>query len=633
MQASENCSPAPKQRLGEANMISKAQFLDAFPFSEIRVSQDEAGDAICRNEAGVIIEMPTGEGKTAVGMAALRAFAEAGVEGSLFFTTPSKTLVGQIQHQFGESAVSVAYGRSEYECLYYTDRKEQKTAQESPCYLLKCPHRLDKESGKPVEEGAAPCPYYDAKYRAAQHAKQHGIVACTTAFFLTNRTRVHEWRENTPACVVVDEAHRIADIARNLFEYTVTDRHVHRIADIVERIYPEAGKVLRRFVRSFQAITRKRPSRTPALLEQEDVARFLEILGELDTDALTGKIATEVEAGRLDPVANSEELKTLEHITLTIPKLVKGLTYALDGDQRKALNYVVAYYVEKDDPESVESPKKARYQLTVRAYFVAPLIQRALGKYTIAMSATVGDEKIFGFESGIKLPKHEFQSGFSVNNTRIFMPTDTANLSVAAQKRLPAGERRRGAPNKELRRVVETAKDFAAKGKRSLVIVISNDEREKFLKFAAEAELHAVSYGNGRSARVVAAAFKGGEGDVLVGTAAQYGEGVDLPKGIAPVIFFLRPGFPRPDDPQTQFEKRRFSDGHCWALWMHRVMLQALQVRGRNVRSSEDVGVCFFVSQGFRKFLFNTLPKALQDVYRGTLTWDECVQEAETILK
>ena len=126
--------------------------------------------------------------------------------------------------------------------------------------------------------------------------------------------------------------------------------------------------------------------------------------------------------------------------------------------------------------------------------------------------------------------------------------------------------------------------------------------------------------------------FGAGEGDCLVGTTANYGEGVDLPKQIAPVIFCLRPGYPNPFDPQTGFEERRFGKRR-WQLWNWRVMIELLQVRGRNIRSETDLGVTFLISQQFRRFAFGSLPEWLKLAYRGEWTFEECIADAEKLLE
>ncbi len=595
------------------------------PYDAPRKVQDEALGHIARSDHGVLLEVPTGEGKTGIGLAPLRALAAQG-KGPLFVVTPTKTQVEQVRSIGGRRMLPVL-GRAEYECLYYTGRGiPGVTAQQSPCYMLKCEHRVDQETGEVEERGAVPCPYFQAKFEARTQAAQGGIVVCTTAFFLTNRLLVSQWAKEDPALVVVDEVHRLAKTARGVFEYTMTDYHLRRVAALVHPLDPRQARIILKFRMTFMGIARRRLANSPALLKDAEVEKLLSILEELDAERILEKIFGAIGSGRIDPLRDKEELKLLENLARNIPRFVRSLRYALEQGDRKPLNYVVAFYERKDDPSFQGTSRKARYQLTIRNYYVVPLIRKALGPNVVAMSATIGDPKMVKFESGIDLPFHSFASSFSVARTRIFVPKDAHDLSMRG--------RRRNDLNRTLRRIVEMTKQFARSGYRSLVVVVSNAERVKFLQFAEEAKLRTVSYqSNGTTARQAAAAFVDGEGDALVGTAAQYGEGVDLPRGIAPIIFFLRPGYQRPDDPEIQFEERRFGQSTCWKLWRWRVMMESLQVRGRNIRTARDLGVCFFMSEQFRKFLYGSLPAWLQPAYRADLSSEAAVEETLTLLR
>src|SRR5581483_3769468 len=97
------------------------------------------------------------------------------------------------------------------------------------------------------------------------------------------------------------------------------------------------------------------------------------------------------------------------------------------------------------------------------------------------------------------------------------------------------------------------------------------------------------------------------------------------------IIFYLRPAYASPDDPQTQFEDHRF--GHRrWQLWNWRVMTELLQVRGRNVRSEKDLGVTFLISQQFRRFAWGSLPEWLRPAYMGEASFEDCVKDAFKLL-
>jgi len=248
------------------------------------------------------------------------------------------------------------------------------------------------------------------------------------------------------------------------------------------------------------------------------------------------------------------------------------------------------------------------------------------------MSATIGGN-VFAMETGIESPIVRLKSDFVAENTRIYLPCDTANLAK--------NERGQGQPGKTMWRIAEACGTLAQHGHRSLVLVVSNEERETFYKIAAEYGLDVRTYGDrstsltaggtGITAREMAVRFRDGDGTVLVGTLAQYGEGYDLPDGIASVIHILRPGYPHPLNPETQFEEERFGSQR-WALWQWRVMIEARQGRGRNVRSKKDRGVTVFYSQQFRKFLFASLPEWLQPSYRGERRLEKCVEDMLDLL-
>lgn len=600
--------------------VEKAFFL---LFSKMRPKQKEALLVIIKSKFRHIFEMPTGEGKTAVLLACLMAMAKK-TKGLCFYVTPTKTQVEQIAQKHGDQVI-VMYGRAEYPCLYYQNKgQENISAEDSPCYFLKCPHRVDQDTGQTAIENAAPCPYYLQKY-LVRNRSQGRIIVCTTAFFMVNRVLVPDWREMEPALVCVDEIHNIAKVARRIFQYSLTDYHLYRLVDMLMPIDSDNAEILRQFANKFKSICWRRETYQPTLLENEDITMLMQTLNKINRGQLETNIKQAIKSGRIDPESQRQELNTLQNLVFRIRRLIKSLAYSLESQKRQPLSYVVAFYYKKDDPEFADSKKKARFFLTVYSYYVRPIIKSALGEKVVGCSATIGDPKILAFESGLDLPFSSYDSSFNVDHCRIYMPTDTPNL--AKNKRL------RNDLNRTLRLIVETAHRFAQKGQRSLIVVISESERQKILEYATQTGLNALSYGNGIHPKESAEKFKNGEGDALVGTSSNYSEGVDLPKNIAPVIFFLRPGYARPDDPEAQFEDRRFSENHVWALRNWRVMIEALQVRGRNIRTAKDMGVCFFISQGFRKFLFSSLPDWLKPAYRKELTMEKAVKETLTLLQ
>ncbi|MFA5029934.1 MAG: helicase C-terminal domain-containing protein [Patescibacteria group bacterium] len=566
----------------------------------LRVIEQEGGCAL--------LQLPTGSGKTAVGYAFLKAVLKR-AEGPVYYVVPTKTLVEQVRRLHPD--VKIIFGRNEYSCLFYPDQELK--ADEVPCSMLHdCPHRVDQETGQTAVPGVKPCPYLQKKWEASQG----GIVVCTTAFFLF--THLFASEDAKPAALVIDEAHGIAHTVRGCLSYEITDYHLGRAVELLRPVDNEQAERLDAFLRTMVRIIKKKASGERQIIEDEEVAKLLDKLKQINITRLGEKVRQAIRQGVIDAKAERETLRRLEIVLRDLSHYARSLEYSRPNEKRNALNYTYAFWSQ----ERAEG-ERVKYRLFIKCYYVAPLIRRMLPEMTVAYSATIGDPEVFGFETGIEAPFHSFGSDFPVGKTQIFVPTDTPNLAVNVRGRQDR--------TRALRRIAKACRRFADQGRRSLVVVISNEERAKFLTLAGEEGVAAVSYGNGVKPKDAALKFKEGEGDVLVGTAANYGEGFDLPKGIAPVIFFLRPGFPHPHDPATVFEERRFG-GMRWRIWNWRVMMEALQVRGRNIRSAEDVGVCFFISQQFRRFVFAALPDWLQPAYCGDKDWEECLEEAERLL-
>lgn len=612
-----------KTETNKRGVLKMERLRGNFPrqFSRMRVVQEEALRFVAEN-GSAIVESPTGSGKTAVEITILRAGEDAGME-TLFLIVPNKTILAQIREEF-PGDVKVALGRNEHPCLYYEEKKTELTiegvklladdpesikADEIPCsMLLDCPHRVDQETGETHTKGAFPCPYLKQKYEA----KQGGIVLCTMAFYLFTQLFSREW--NRPDILVIDEAHRIAEVFRNALSYEISDHHIEKAIEILKRIgADEEATALDVFLKKMIGIIKGKSRGKPPLLEPEELCSLIEALSLIDTKEFGKKVSEAVREGRLDAKADRTTLRKLEVLIRDLRRYIHSFEFSIPSSGRHALNYTYAAWREEKQPG-----QKVQYRLVIKAYYVAPLIKKVMGETTVSFSATIGDPDVFGFETGIRDPFVSLGGHFPARNTRIFMPSDTPNLAMNARSKQE--------PTRVLRRIAKACKRFSEREIRSLVVVVSNAERDKFLMLSEEEGVYAISYGNGVTAKDAAQLFKEGEGDVLVGTAANYAEGVDLPKNLAPVIFVLRPGYPNPKDPGTIFEEKRFGSQR-WQIWNWRVMLQALQARGRNLRSVNDIGVTIFISQQFRRFVFASLPESLKGSYVRDRTFDECVTD------
>lgn len=596
--------------------LSLDNLLAHFPwqqFPQIRPNQQAALEAIAEH-GSMTLEMPLGSGKTAVGYTVLAALADAGL-GPVWYITPNKTLVDQVRQMHPE--FTEAYGRREYDCLYYEPENGRPyKADEIPCLSLQdCRHRVNIETGQTKaeelgESPVTPCPYYLAKHQA----KRAPMVVATTAFYLFNTMFGKQFEP--PAGLVIEEAHQIADVLRRSLSYNITDYHLRQSIKLLGKVgAAEEARQLERFLKAMVQTLSRKPWIIPTLLEETELQEFIDILSEIDGDGLRQQLKEAISNGTVDARKEMETLKQLEEITYSLNRYIRSFSYSIADEGRHALNYVTYAASERG---------RSELKLVVKAYYVAPLVRKLMAPLTVAYSGTIGDNKVFGWETGIQLPFLSLPGTFPAENTMVALPTDTPDLRAAG--------RSRNQPARVLRQVAKGCRRFGEQGARSLVVVVSNKELDSFLRMAKEEGVDAVSYQNGSTPKEAMTRFKQGEGTVLAGTAANYGEGIDLPDGSAPVIWFLRPGYPSPKDPQSQFEEKRFGR-QVWAVRNWRVMIQALQVRGRNIRSAEDLGAAIFISQHFRKFLAGALPEWLRPSYRGNLTLEETETAVAELLK
>lgn len=575
-------------------------------YSQMTPNQKRSFEIISQNLCPTL-ELPTGTGKTDIGITWLKALQKKLGAGFYFYIVPNKTLVDQVKRMYQDDTdVKIMYGRNEYQCLYYTD--EYVSAEDAPCSMLDCKHRVCA-MGEVQEKGATSCPYLRARY----NAQQGGIIVSTMAFYVC---AVWFGKWDKPNALVIDEVHKLASETRKTLSYEITCYHLARAIMALGDVVPEETDKLARFAAKMAQIIKEKPSNEQSLLEYPEIEELLDLLENID-DSVIGAEAKKL-AKKAKDKEQREILKRLESLTRNLKRYYKSLKYSLPEFRKdaKPLNFIYGVGRRKNNGD-----ERCKYRLFVKSYHVVPILNGRYGilpELTLSYSATIGEPDILKFKTGIDKPFFSLPSDFPVENAKIFLPTDTPNLAVK--------ERNKREPAAILRKIAKACRRLADKGKRSLVVVVSNAEKEKFLKLCVEEKVAVISYGNGIKPREAAERFKQGEGEVLVGTVANYGEGVDLPKGIAPIIFFLRPGYPNPKDPTAIFEERRFR-GMRWRLWNWRVMMELMQVRGRNIRSAHDVGVTILVSQQFRRFVVGALPEWLRGAYKGDLKLEEVINK------
>src|SRR6185436_7905262 len=105
-------------------------------------------------------------------------------------------------------------------------------ADQIPCSMLhNCPHRVNQETGETHEPGAIPCPYLRQKFEARTTNKP---VLATLAFYLYSRLFSKDFPE--PDVLIIDEAHRVPETVRSALSYDITDWHLERAVELLERV-------------------------------------------------------------------------------------------------------------------------------------------------------------------------------------------------------------------------------------------------------------------------------------------------------------------------------------------------------------------------------------------------------------
>jgi Rad3-related DNA helicase len=131
-------------------MKTTPRLADFFPFPEIRPAQDEALAAVERaysaHKKYVILEIPTGGGKSGIAIAAAQ-WAKAVLGEGTYILSPQKTLTSQYAGDFAKVGIRELKGRNSYQCSDFGTNCERGSVLRGNDKELcqKCPYRLAKD--------------------------------------------------------------------------------------------------------------------------------------------------------------------------------------------------------------------------------------------------------------------------------------------------------------------------------------------------------------------------------------------------------------------------------------------------------------------------------------------------------
>jgi ATP-dependent DNA helicase DinG len=155
----------PDNGTADKEMKKDPRISEFFPFPEIRPAQEEALSAIERAHASgkkfVILEVPTGGGKSGIAVAAAQ-WAKAVLGGGTYILSPQKTLTAQYLGSFSQVGIRELRGRNSYKCSDFGTDCERgpvlRGRDENVC--TDCPYRLAKQEFISSSLGVTNFSYY-----------------------------------------------------------------------------------------------------------------------------------------------------------------------------------------------------------------------------------------------------------------------------------------------------------------------------------------------------------------------------------------------------------------------------------------------------------------------------------------
>jgi Rad3-related DNA helicase len=305
----------------------KSQFPTDGEFKDGMRPKQEVGLRFVGEKGSAILELPTGEGKTAMEVTIART-AKKHFK-SCFLVTPTKTVLEQIRQRFPND-FTIALGRGDFPCFFYEPDKENLSAlsktkfkaDQIPCSMLHtCPHRVDQEVGDTKEPGVCPCPYLKQKFEAKTSRKP---VLATLAFYLYSRLFSKGFPE--PDVLIIDEVHRLPETVRGALSYDITDWHVERAVAILDHVEEhEASAALDHFRKRMVSIVKRKSSKRGTLLEASEITELLGILDSIDSRAIERSVAKAMKDDSLDTEDDVYVFKKVESVVKNLRRYVMYL--------------------------------------------------------------------------------------------------------------------------------------------------------------------------------------------------------------------------------------------------------------------------------------------------------------------
>ncbi len=561
----------------------EAEWLPLFPYEKPRAEQADAIDrAISAIRAGttfIIMDLPTGVGKSAVGIT-LASWAakylrsnESTHPGGTFLTT-QKVLQDQYMDDFSNVGLTNLKAASNYSCTF---------SPEESCKEARHLMHLKGDTPKKKEHYSAwrrncsgDCP--GCVYVQAREAFRHANLGVTSfAYFLHGRAMMT--RRNL---LIIDEAHNIEGQLMSFVEFRVT------------RAFAE-GMLGLRWPTEFEEIHEDSPKAAAAR------DSFRNWLNEKYHPAIT------IEASKA-----AETIKNLGNLPGdSARELIRNAERIVDAKRQidqflKEYNESDINWVAQIETNLRKGKKQNEKTLVYKTVDVAPHAQKYLyskGAHVICMSATILNPVAFAESVGI--PKDDYvaishDSPFPVENRMVYMQgcgsmtrkdkdETLPRMVEEIEKLLTEFDGKKGIIHTHTYANAQFLRDNISNKYAKRLLFHDSSDRDEILEFHKETK----------------------KDTVLV--SPSMAEGVDLKDDLSRFQIIMKVPYPYLGDPLIQ---RKNELSNTW--YGYQTVKIVCQMIGRSVRSQEDTAETFILDSNFGNFYRRSkklFPSWFRDAY------------------
>lgn len=535
-----------------------------FPFKEMREFQDLALRKIIgaykHGYKHVILEAPTGFGKSAIAVALAKHFKKD--LGKSYIIVSSKYLQDQYLHELGVSSVK---GRGNFTCI--KNKKHSCDKAQCKSKLFRCHHiplpakagdktmvgKSHKRGHLYVNKGAKVCPYWKQKCDAMEHS----YPLFNYEYFLYETQLVGDF--GLRDLVICDEAHNIESKLMNFIGFEITQSDLEAIG--VDKIYENTptekwiqllGEWRDLFDERIENLEDKMSSLTPLEMEKLDDYRTKSIkcnflMGELDTNPELWIVSTQ---------SNFFKGRFFKKIIFKPIQVKKWTDYIFS----KGKNFLL-------QSATIINPKTLCDSLNIK--------DRVL--YIKVPSTFPEENRIFKFR-GV--------GSMSRNNIESTIP----KLLEEVKKIMSENPNEKGVIHTHtysiMRKIVNNIRDMR---------IIYNDD--------------------GLSRDSVFEEFRDSHAPLVLVTPSAY-EGVDFKDDKCRWQVLCKVPYPSLGDPQV---KKRMENDQDWYTWL--TSLRIVQTYGRGIRTKEDYCKTYMLDSNFRSFYYRN-KKFFPDWFQAVVRWD-----------